>query len=156
MKVKKAAVYSFNCSTRNRTPVPSAWDKLCIVHDFTPSLIHIWPPWRGKLDYSSSRRFEEGIPYGHIGSIPFGGRLLIIKILGSTPMCTKPQKQEKKIIHSEIRNILHPVIILFWTRIVTLPSLDSWVKSLHQPLTPSSSSILAIINIVSLTILNHR
>jgi len=81
--------------------------------------------------------------------------LLIIKILGSTPMCTKPQKQEKKIIHSEIRNILNPVIILFWTRIVTLPSLDSWVKSLHQPLTPSSSSILAIINIVSLTILNH-
>ena len=70
-------------------------------------------------------------------------------------MCTKPQKQEKKIIHSEIRNILNPVIILFWTRIVTLPSLDSWVKSLHQPLTPSSSSILAIINIVSLTILNH-
>ena len=35
-----AAVYSFNCSSRNTTPVPRAWDKLCIVLDFTPILIH--------------------------------------------------------------------------------------------------------------------
>ena len=46
-------------------------------------------------------------------------------------MCMKPQKQQKNIIHSDIRNILNPVSILFWTRIVTLHmatySRTSWV-----------------------------
>jgi hypothetical protein len=82
---------------------------------------------------------------GHIGSIPFGGRLLSIKILGSSPMCMKPQKQEKNIIDSDIRNILNPVIISFWTPIVILPSPDSRVKSVNQPLTATSSR--AVINI---------
>ena len=90
-----------------------------------------------------------------LGSIPFGGRLLIIKLLGSSPMCMKPQKQQKNIIHSDIRNILNPVSILFWTRIVTLPSVDSRVTSVNQPLTPTSSSVLAIIDIPNVTILNH-
>ena len=57
-------------------------------------------------------------------------------------MCMKPQKQQKNIIHSDIRNILNPVSILFWTRIVTLPSVDSRVTSVNQPLTPTSSSVL--------------
>ena len=64
-------------------------------------------------------------------------------------MCMKPQKQQKNIIHSDIRNILNPVSILFWTRIVTLPSVDSRVTSVNQPLTPTSSSVLAIIDIHS-------
>ena len=67
----------------------------------------------------------------------------------------KPQKQQKNIIHSDIRNILNPVSILFWTRIVTLPSVDSRVTSVNQPLTPTSSSVLAIIDIPNVTILNH-
>ena len=62
-------------------------------------------------------------------------------------MCMKPQKQQKNIIHSDIRNILNPVSILFWTRIGTLPSVDSRVTSVNQPLTPTSSSVLAIIDI---------
>lgn len=70
-------------------------------------------------------------------------------------MCMKPQKQQKNIIHSDIRNILNPVSILFWTRIVTLPSVDSRVISVNQPLTPTSSSVLAIIDIPNVTILNH-
>ena len=55
----------------------------------------------------------------------------------------------------DIRNILNPVSILFWTRIVTLPSVDSRVTSVNQPLTPTSSSVLAIIDIPNVTILNH-
>ena len=70
-------------------------------------------------------------------------------------MCMKPQKQQKNIIHSDIRNILNPVSILFWTRIGTLPSVDSRVTSVNQPLTPTSSSVLAIIDIPNVTILNH-
>lgn len=70
-------------------------------------------------------------------------------------MCMKPQKQQKNIIHSDIRNILNPVSILFWTRIVILPSVDSRVISVNQPLTPTSSSVLAIIDIPNVTILNH-
>ena len=62
-------------------------------------------------------------------------------------MCMKPQKQQKNIIHSDIRNILNPVSILFWTRIGTLPSVDSRVTSVNQPLTPTSSSVLAIITV---------
>ena len=57
-------------------------------------------------------------------------------------MCMKPQKQQKNIIHSDIRNILNPVSILFWTRIGTLPSVDSRVTSVNQPLTPTSNYIL--------------
>ena len=63
-------------------------------------------------------------------------------------MCMKPQKQQKNIIHSDIRNILNPVIISFWTRIVTLPSVDSKVKSVNQPLTAISSKVLAVIDIL--------
>ena len=42
------------------------------------------------------------------------------------------QKHEKKIIDSEIKNILNPFVIAFWTRSVILPSLDSICKSLDQ------------------------
>ena len=37
-------------------------------------------------------------------------------------------------------------------RIVTLPSVDSRVTSVNQPLTPTSSSVLAIIDIVAIII----
>jgi hypothetical protein len=67
----------------------------------------------------------------------------------------KDQKQEKNIIDSDIRNILNPVIISFWTGIVTLPSVDSWVISVHQPVTPTSTRVLAVINIAKYSILNH-
>ena len=42
---------------------------------------------------------------------------------------------EKKTISSEIKNILNPFVIVFWTRSVILPSLDSICKSLDQAMT---------------------
>ena len=70
-------------------------------------------------------------------------------------MSIQPPKQEKKIIDSEIKNILNPVIILFWTRQPILPSLDSTSKSLHQLLKTKGNSRLAIINIFNVITLNH-
>ena len=49
-------------------------------------------------------------------------------------MSKTAQKQEKKIIDSEIKKILNPVILLFCTRMVILPSLDSTCKSKDQVL----------------------
>ena len=70
-------------------------------------------------------------------------------------MFKQPQKQEKKIIDSEIKNILNPVIILFWTRMPFLPSLDSTSKSPHQLLKTKGHTRLAIINIFNDISLNH-
>lgn len=70
-------------------------------------------------------------------------------------MSMTPQKQEKKIIDSEIKNILNPVIILFWTRMPFLPSLDSTSKSPHQLLKTKGNTRLAIINIFNVISLNH-
>ena len=96
------------------------------------------------------------MPKGNIGRAPFGGKLLIRKILGSKPMSVQPKKQEKKIIDSEIKNILNAVIILFCTRIVILPSLDSTSKSVDQLLKTTGNSILAIIKVSNVITLNHR
>ena len=70
-------------------------------------------------------------------------------------MSIQPPKQEKKIIDSEIKNILNPVIILFWTRMPFLPSLDSTSKSPHQLLKTKGNTRLAIINIFNVISLNH-
>ena len=72
--------------------------------------------------------------------------MLVQKILGSSPMCMKPQKQEKNIIDSDIRNILNPVIISFCTGIVTLPSVDSKVKSVNQPLIATNNIPLLVMH----------
>lgn len=65
------------------------------------------------------------------------------------------QKQEKKIIDSEIKNILNPVILLFSTRIVILPSLDSTCKSADQLLKIKGNPRLAASYIFNVTSLNH-
>ena len=70
-------------------------------------------------------------------------------------MSMTPQKQEKKIIDSEIKNSLNPVIILFWTRMPFLPSLDSTSKSHHQLLKTKGNTRLAIINSFNVISLNH-
>ena len=70
-------------------------------------------------------------------------------------MSRQPQKQEKKIIDSEIKNSLNPVIILFWTRMPFLPSLDSTSKSHHQLLKTKGNTRLAIINSFNVISLNH-
>ena len=70
-------------------------------------------------------------------------------------MSMTPQKQEKKIIDSEIKNILNPVIILFWTRMVILPSLDSTSKSLDQLVKTKGNTILAISYSWVVISLNH-
>jgi len=54
------------------------------------------------------------------------------QIVVTRPKCIKAQIREKKIITSEIKNILNPFVIVFWTRSVILPSLDSICKSLDQ------------------------
>jgi len=42
---------------------------------------------------------------------PFPKFKLVVKILGSSPMCMKPQKQQKKIIHQLGRHLyLVPVL----------------------------------------------
>lgn len=53
------------------------------------------------------------------------------------------QKQEKKIIDSEIKNILNPEILFPCTRVVILPSLDSTSKSLDQLVKTKGNPILA-------------
>ena len=95
------------------------------------------------------------MPKGNIGRAPFGGKLLIRKILGSKPMSVQPKKQEKKIIDSEIKNILNAVIILFCTRIVILPSLDSNSKSLDQLVKTKGNISVVINNISDVITLNH-
>jgi len=70
-------------------------------------------------------------------------------------MFKQPQKQEKKIIDSEIKNILNPVMILFWTRMPFLPSLDSTSKSHHQLLKTKGHTRPASITIFNDTSLNH-
>ena len=70
-------------------------------------------------------------------------------------MSIQPPNKEKKIIDSEIKNILNAVIILFWTRQPILPSLDSTSKSLHQLLKTKGKTRLAIINIFNVITLNH-
>ena len=57
------------------------------------------------------------------------------QIVGTKLKCIKAQIREKKIISSEIKNILNPFVIAFWTRSVILPSLDSICKSLDQAIT---------------------
>ena len=59
-------------------------------------------------------------------------------------MSKTAQKQEKKIIDSEIKKILNPVILLFCTRMVILPSLDSTCKSKDQVLKTKGNTRLAI------------
>ena len=54
------------------------------------------------------------------------------QILGTKLKCRKDQINEKKIINSEIKNILNPFVIVFWRRSVILPSLDSICKSFNQ------------------------
>ena len=54
------------------------------------------------------------------------------QILGTKLKCRKDQINEKKIITSLIKNILKPFVIVFWTRNVILPSLDSICKSLNH------------------------
>ena len=71
-------------------------------------------------------------------------------------MSRQPQKQEKKIIDSEIKNILNPVILLFWTRIVILPSLDSTSRSLDQLVKTKGNPRLAARYIFNVMSLNHR
>ena len=95
------------------------------------------------------------MPKGNIGRAPLGGKLLIRKILGSNPMSMTPQKQEKKIIDSEIKNILNAVIILFSTRIVILPSLDSNSKSVDQLVKTKGNISVVINNISDVITLNH-
>ena len=95
------------------------------------------------------------MPKGNIGRAPFGGKLLIRKILGSKPMSVQPKKQEKKIIDSEIKNILNAVIILFCTRIVILPSLDSNSKSVDQLVKTKGNISVVINNISDVITLNH-
>ena len=95
------------------------------------------------------------MPKGNIGRAPLGGKLLIRKILGSKPMSVQPKKQEKKIIDSEIKNILNAVIILFSTRIVILPSLDSNSKSVDQLVKTKGNISVVINNISDVITLNH-
>ena len=71
-------------------------------------------------------------------------------------MSVQPEKQEKKIIDSEIKNILNAVIILFCTRMVILPSLDSSSKSLDQLVKTQGNTTLPVINILNVRSLNHR
>ena len=66
------------------------------------------------------------------------------------------QKHEKKIIDSEIKNILNPVILLFCTRIVILPSLHSTSKSLDQLVKTKGNPRLAPRYIFNVMSLNHR
>ena len=70
-------------------------------------------------------------------------------------MSVQPKKQEKKIIDSEIKNILNAVIILFCTRIVILPSLDSNSKSLDQLVKTKGNISVVINNISDVITLNH-
>ena len=58
-------------------------------------------------------------------------------------MSKTAQKQEKKIIDSEIKKILNPVILLFCTRMVILPSLDSTCKSKDQVLKTKGNTSLS-------------
>lgn len=95
------------------------------------------------------------MPKGNIGRAPLGGKLLIRKILGSKPTSVQPKKQEKKIIDSEIKNILNAVIILFSTRIVILPSLDSNSKSVNQLVKTKGNISVATNNISDVITLNH-
>ena len=60
-----------------------------------------------------------------------------------------------KIIDSEIKNILNAVIILFCTRIVILPSLDSNSKSLDQLVKTKGNISVVINNISDVITLNH-
>ena len=93
------------------------WATHSKVPGFTPFFIHIWAAWRGKLEWSNVKTLAKGIPKGNIATIPLGGKFINTQILGTSPKCINAQKQEKKTIISENKNILNPVIILLWTRI---------------------------------------
>ena len=108
------------------------WATHSKVPGFTPFFIHIWAAWRGKLEWSNVKTLAKGIPKGNIATIPLGGKFIHTKIWGTSPKCINTQKQEKKTIISENKNILNPVIIFFWTRIVIPPSFDSFCKSFIQ------------------------
>ena len=75
--------------------------------------------------------FAKGIPNGKIKTIPYGGKFIHNQVRTKLK-CRKVQIMEKKTISSEIKNILNPFVIVFWTRSVILPSLDSICKSLDQ------------------------
>ena len=79
--------------------------------------------------------FAKGIPNGKIKTIPYGGKFIHNQIVRTKLKCRKVQIMEKKTISSEIKNILNPFVIVFWTRSVILPSLDSICKSLDQAMT---------------------
>jgi len=73
-----------------------------------------------------------GTPIALKATIPFGGKFNSTNAFGKSMKCINAQKQEKKIITSENKNTLKPVIIFLVTRIVKPPSLDSHCKSLSQ------------------------
>ena len=110
----------------------TSWPKFSIILDFKPLFIHSSTAWRGKLEESKINTFAKGIPNGKIETIPYGGKFIHNQIVGTKLKCIKVQIREKKIISSEIKNILKPFVIVFWTRSVILPSLDSICKSLDQ------------------------
>ena len=106
-----------------------------IILDLFPLFIHTSAAWRGKELDSNSSTLANGIPNGKIETIPYGAQFMNNQIVVTRPKCIKAQIREKKIITSEIKNILNPFVIVFWTRSVILPSLDSICKSLDQAIT---------------------
>jgi hypothetical protein len=95
-------------------------------------LIHNREACKGKLDLININTLPKGIPYGKIVTSPRDGKIINTQILILSAKCIKPQINDVKIIISEIKNILNPLEIVFSTRSVILPSLDSICKSLNQ------------------------
>ena len=84
-------------------------------------------------DLINIKTLPKGIPIGKIVTQPRLGKIIITQILKILLKCIKAQIRDRNIITSEIKNILNPLEIVFSTRSVILPSLDSNNKSLNQP-----------------------
>ena len=75
--------------------------------------IHTSAAWRGKELDSNSSTLANGIPNGKRETIPYGAQFMNNHIVVTRPKCIKAQIMEKKIITSEIKNILNPFVIVF-------------------------------------------
>jgi hypothetical protein len=83
-----------------------------------------------------------------MGQIPLGGKFINTILLVQTPKCINDQKQEKKTIISDSKNILNPKIIFSWAKIVIPPELDSFCKSFIQDnVKYNNNNKLIVINI---------
>ncbi len=135
--------YSNNCRVVKNIPSSIVHVNLVMELFFLPVIME----WCVQVivipDLRSTSVFNSGIAMGFRASIPSGGQLDPISVVGTSLLWKKAQKKEKKNNTSEVMNSIMPCFKPVCTFIVCSPwNEDSRIMSRHQTI------IIIVVNII--------